>query len=804
MKVPFYSRYGLLVLVATAFLLPLMGGGALRALRNNRNEVEDWLPPEYEETTDFRWFAKHFVGGQFVLMSWEGCTLDDPRLPQLAEALMAPRPPVKGKPSPPYFHKVIQGQQVLQSLMDPPNMLPRDQALARLERALIGPEVDGKRQTCAVVYLTEQGEVSPRATLDFITAQAVACGIPAESIHMGGPPVDNVALDKTGEASLMRLAALTGIVGLFISWWCLRSPKLIAMVFSVSVMSAAAALAVVWFTGGQMNSILLTMPPLVYVATMSGAIHLSNYYRDTLNEGDAIGAPTRAIKHAWLPLSLATGTTAVGLLSLFTSELVPIRMFGLYSSIGVVISLFVLFFVLPALLQFFPLKKATRASEEKSAITRIIPERIWRGAAEGVMRWNLPISAAGFLLLGLGFYGITKIETSVNLMNFFDPDTQIIHDYRWLEQNIGPLVPMEVTVRFAKECPLTMSQRMEVVRKAHDEVVKLDEVGSALSAATFSPQVKRVRIPGMGKAAWERLINKRLESHRQEFVDNDYLAIDPDEEIWRISARVEALRNVDYGAFVADLKHRVNPVIDAQAKAGVPGVSATYTGLVPLIYKAQRSLLNGLAIGFVMDMVLVCVVLTIVMRDPGAGLMLALVSMFPAVLVFGYMGFSGILVDVGTVMPPSVALGVTVDDIVHFLIWYRKGLQQGRTRRQSIMLAYEDCAQAMYQSWGVIGLGLSIFALSPFTPTQRFGYLMGSLLTVALFGNLLFMPALLASPLGWLFCPRLTWRATHGKIPRTDVEAEGEATETDGVPQPSAVPAPATVSAGFEHRQKAG
>jgi uncharacterized protein len=57
----------------------------------------------------------------------------------------------------------------------------------------------------------------------------------------------------------------------------------------------------------------------------------------------------------------------------------------------------------------------------------------------------------------------------------------------------------------------------------------------------------------------------------------------------------------------------------------------------------------------------------------------------------------------------------------------------------------------MYQSWGVIGLGLSVFALSPFGPTQKFGYMMLSMLTVALVGNLVFLPALLAGPLGGVF-----------------------------------------------------
>ena len=115
------------------------------------------------------------------------------------------------------------------------------------------------------------------------------------------------------------------------------------------------------------------------------------------------------------------------------------------------------------------------------------------------------------------------------------------------------------------------------------------------------------------------------------------------------------------------------------------------------------------------------------------------------------MGLAGIVVDTGTVMAPGVALGVTVDDVVHFMLMYRNGLKQGASRRDSIMMAYKGCARPMFQSWGVIGLGMSVFAMSPFTPTQRFGYLMVTLLTSALVGNLVVLPAVLASPLGALF-----------------------------------------------------
>ncbi len=135
-------------------------------------------------------------------------------------------------------------------------------------------------------------------------------------------------------------------------------------------------------------------------------------------------------------------------------------------------------------------------------------------------------------------------------------------------------------------------------------------------------------------------------------------------------------------------------------------------------------------------------------------MILLIPSVFPLVVVFGVMGWMGIVIDVGTIMTPTVALGVSVDDVMHFLIWYRKGLKEGRGRQGAIMLAYEGCARAMYQSWSVLALGLAVFSLSSFVPTQRFGALMFTLLTAALVGNLILLPAVINSPIAWFFLRR--------------------------------------------------
>jgi hypothetical protein len=102
-------------------------------------------------------------------------------------------------------------------------------------------------------------------------------------------------------------------------------------------------------------------------------------------------------------------------------------------------------------------------------------------------------------------------------------------------------------------------------------------------------------------------------------------------------------------------------------------------------------------------------------------------------------------------MTASIALGVAVDDTIHFLTWFRDDLDRLGDRNQAILAAYKRCATPTLQAAFISGLGLSVFALSTFTPTQRFGYLMLTILIAGVIAELVLYPALLAGPLG-RFC----------------------------------------------------
>jgi predicted RND superfamily exporter protein len=730
--------------------LPLAVVGVTSAIRSNANDVRDWLPAHYPETRKYQWFHDQFGSEDFVVVSWVGCTLDDERLDRLAQRLRERSELHRSKTGSSLFRRVTTGRELVAQLTSEPLELELDRALVRLQGTVLGPD---KRQTCAIVTLSDAARNDLHPTLDEIRVAAAEIGMSPGEIHLGGPSVVNAAIDKASTQSLIRQAGLAAVIGLVIAWLCFRTLRLTAIVFATAGYSAVVSLAMVPVFGVPLNAILITMVPLVYVAAMSGAIHLSNYYLESLRSGHAQDAVSRAVRHAMLPLGLATVTTAVGLLSLWYSDLAPIRLFGLFSALGVCLALGVQVVLLPSLLALWPspvpiAAQGPHSAEADEPLAPLSPR--WQRLADLVIGRHAWFAGGCLIVLMFGVIGLSRVETSIQIMRLFSRDTPIIASYNWLENQLGALIPMELIVRFDQSNQQNMLQRSQVVRELQQNIARLPQVGGSLSASTFTPNVQF-----RGGSPRSVVVNRRLVRARPLLADAGYLVQDDQEELWRISVRVKASEDLDYGAFQEKLRGQVEPVLEQWRSRGTKGISTEYTGAIPIIYKARRSLMDGLVLGFGTDVLLVVVAVMFLLRHWSNGLLLLLTSIFPMSLIFGTMGWLGIVVDIGSVMTPCVALGVTIDDVIHFVLWFRRGIERGMSVPAAVNLAYASCGQAMVQSWGVIGLGLSAFALSSFIPTFRFGALMIGLLTVGLAGNLLFLPALLAGPLGRVIASRV-------------------------------------------------
>ncbi len=1151
MKHTFFSRLALPILLLVAFLLPFSFRGARVAVEGMKNDVKDWLPADFPETRELDWFRQHFLGDTFVLLTWDGCTEDDPRYKMLIEKLQeeihlshefAPlatnegsetnsnivaksadagkiqspekmaederlrargignerfltissnmhedwgglqekwihghkgawyyitpngdlyewdggsnvvsalkrvakkwwagkdvatgklvttlgQPGTKEKPNEYYsdprkvcatlFKNVASGPEAVKQLArkggpllqgDVSEEMAKEKAIKRLTGALFGP--DGK-QTCMILALDNVARrdlkrVAGHGTMGtpkgrLIEIATTQCGLKMDELRMGGPAVDNVAIDEEGQSTLINLIGWSALIGLVLSYISFRSVKVTALIFFIGGISAVSSLAIVfWFFNDSTDAVLMSMPSLVYVLGLAGAVHVINYYRDAVIEGGYQSAPERALKHSFLPCFLCNFTTALGLISLLTSNITPIRKFGFYSALGVMATLALLYLFLPAALQMWPIKFKLKSAEERTkedSHSYLQNMAIWRPWVLFIGRyWGGILTACVLLFFGVG-YGCLMIKTDVQLLKMFHKDAKIIADYNWMEKNLGKLVPVELVVRVdpsmmrpirneaaASESAIVKEQfqynfleRMEICDHIQRSLAEVfgkegaDMLGPGLSAATFGPD-----LPGPS-GNWRSIrgtMNRKLEEARDEFLKTDYLRLDTtpdhkDSELWRVSLRLNAM-DVDYGAFIGDLKKAVEPVMYAyhyrdqiltsiskqrgdagfrksgefdaprilivgasnprakeaavasapvtkvaakagevavnetkiftetlcdllinagtkavwleasnpnfkdatdakklaaydcvvlvDGSAGLNTVSATkaakalvdatahgyvadallaknakqtteaakrndpisvvYTGVVPVVYKAQRTLLESLIESFAWTFVTVAITMMVLLRDWHGGwgignwinfrggIMAMLPNLFPIALVFGFIGWKGILVDIGTMMTASIALGIAVDDTVHFLEWFRSAYMKGMTRVEATLDAFGRVGTAMVQTAMVGGLGLSVFAFSSFTPTQRFGTMMLVMLFVALIGELVMMPALLASPLGKYFVPRRCWHRDPANKPTPGLEAEpGFVERATPVTQPDLPSsAPLTVAAQGEEEKPA-
>jgi len=740
-------RYVAAVLLLMALTVPAIWIGVVGALASSSNDPRQWLPRGFEETDKYDWFQDRFGRDEIAVVSWPGCTLDDPRVDRLAKALTGPRGPGASPNGLCFFQRAVTGPQTLRQLTSAPLSLSRNEALRRLQGTLVGP--DG-RTTCVVLVVSAQGEADRTAAVEQIYEIAEAeCGLAPETLRLGGPTVDAATIDVESQRMLLHFAGLSAVIALLVTWQRLRSARMAVIVLVGAIYSTAVSLSVLYYTGGHMNLLMTMLPPLVYVLTISGGVHLANYYRDAIDEVGLTAAPRRAVRYGWAPCLLAAGTTAIGLLSLSVSKIVPIKAFGVYSAVGMGVSICVLFLFLPAALTLWPLRLPAAANPA----TPPADPRASGGmsSASGavvstIRRFHALVTGGTLAMMVILGWGLFSLQSTVKLQHRFAPDSDIITDYQWLEKHLGPLVPLEVVVHFRRECPLSFLERMELVARLESEIVRNEEVGATMSAVDFAPPLPEGR--SARDVVRRSVFNRRLATTRQRYVDAHFLAESPQEQLWRISVRARALSDVDYGRFVATLRRYVDPILEAQA---AQCVKATYTGVIPLIYKAQRQLFRDLLRSFLTAFFVIALVMIVALRSFRAGLLAMAPNVFPAVVVFGFMGWGGLLIEIGSVMTASAALGIAVDDTFHFLTWFRRGVRAGMSRNEALRFAYERCAQAMISTTVICASGLVVFSLSSFMPIVHFAWLMVALLAAALAGDLIMLPAMLAGPLGKVF-----------------------------------------------------
>lgn len=801
-----YARLGSPIVISLLLMLPFVLWGTMKSAQSNNNNIRQWLPDDLAEAAMYDRFRATFGADEFAIVSWLNATLDDVKLDQFAIAIMRyttvhgqdHRPstlrviaaridsifsgqlPDQPQASEKLFSEAISGRQAVHQLLNAPfdQKLSREQALDRLQGILVGKD---RRTSCVLLRLTDAGNRDRVATLRAIQHATEQMGLPSGDIRIGGEVVFNAMIDVESLAAIDRLTGLSGFAAILLAFISLRSIRLTIMVFITALYSAGFAYATVHYAGTQMNLVLVVMPVLVYVTSIAGCIHLTNYYKDAVRKHGLAGAPIRAIRAAWLPCTLAAATTSVGLISLAVSHIQPVRDFGVFGAWGVLSALLFLFLLLPVLFERYPLRRLADVDGHPlpQETTRERKTARWlRHMAHAILKARRPLVIFFTLLFLIAAGGIFFTETSVKASRFFPKQHKLVTDMKWLEDHIGPLVPIEIVIDFDNRTnKLNMLERMELIAHVQQSLASMDHVGGTISPASWAPAMEPPK-PSTGETrnpsavdsrrlnpfalvgeVRRKMINAGLEANRQFFVDQHYLSAkekdgDPAApERWRITGRFEAFNELAYDQVIKQVETRITGHLAALPAALKVGVTADFTGAVPLVHAAQQELLHGLFHSFLMAFVLIWVTMSILLRGVRAGLISMLPNIFPAIVIFGFMGWFGFMVDVGAMLTASVAMGIAVDGTLHYLTWFRRALSQGMTKDQALADAYVHCAGALIQTTAITALSMLVFFSTSFQPVAQFGLLMCLMLVAAFVGTMLLLPAAMATRIGNLFVP---------------------------------------------------
>ncbi len=588
-----------------------------------------------------------------------------------------------------------------------------------------------------VLTLLLENEADRQATIDGV--RRMLAGVPATmSAYQIGMPLVAEALAAFTERDFLRLPPLTLALMLAALLVLYRNPAAAALPI------ACVALTLVWTFGlmawiGTPLSMLTMIVPVFLIGVGSAyCLHvLSEYFACARNASSPRQAVVEAFGAVTLPTLLAVATTVAGLASLFINRIVSIHEFAFFACAGMLGLLVILMVFLPSALALYPLR------EKPGRLNRL--DRWMDMALDAVVGLSLRhrravLGAVGALCLACCL-GLAFIRVETNPVDQFRADAPISRHFHDVYRDLSGSFPVNVV----------MDGRMEDFFEKPGNVARLPALQRFLES-----------LPGVDKtlslADYMMLVNYVL----NRFDPAAYALPEEDYEVRMVLNNFKNLLGEEMlSGFVSPdfskttvllLTHLSNSVeflrlreriLDHARGAQPEGIGWEVTGFGIVIAASSHLLTLGQVKSFALTIVFIFALMSVLFLSVKVGLIATLPNILPILVVFGLMGWFGISLSMVTGLVASIAVGLAVDDTVHYLVRYNREFKRDLNKDRAIRDTIHSVGRPILLTTLIISLGFSILVFSQFKPTATFGVLMVMTMSAALVGDLILLPALM-------------------------------------------------------------
>jgi hypothetical protein len=548
---------------------------------------------------------------------------------------------------------------------------------------------------------------------------------------------------------LIVLLCLAVIVILLILFASFRSFRAVLLPILTVGIGAVWAIGFSSLFGYKLTVVSVVLPTIVIAIGSSYTVHiLSEYYREFGQSGkdtDPDHEICLAVSHVMKTVLLAGLTTIIGFCSLLFTSISPIREFGLSVSFGILSCVILSLFFLPSLLS----KLTPPEPKYREKIRGGIINKIIRAVNVIVVRYYALFAVVFVAAIVLAIFLYPEISRKVDYLDYFPEDDKIVSDTYTIIENAGGGQTVNITLiaPAGKDKYFLQKDVINNVVSLQDAINENGNIMSMLSFYTILEQINRVMFKREEIPEQQGLImllsryfklmgdNDITYGADAEFVNTDYSQVTFFLKVFD-GATGKVIADKDIYNLIEDLKKLVNEEM--------PEIEADYIwGNTVLFYEAGAQIQKDQLFSTSIAMIMIVIISLIFFRSLVLGILTLIPLIFALALNYILMVVLNIPLDVTTILVSNVAIGVGVDDAIHFILQYRIQQEFQKDYKKAISSTFQITGRPIVLTTVSIVAGFSMLLFASFKPIVYFGLLVSISLTAAMISTLLFLPAFL-------------------------------------------------------------
>ena len=561
-------------------------------------------------------------------------------------------------------------------------------------------------------------------------------------VYIAGRPIVEGTLAMLAPADMKRMVPIVILVIGIVLYLLMKSFRATLATLLTVFVSTVWAFGLMSVTGVPVYSVSTMIPVMLIAIGVAYGIyfynHLNRYYQEHPGT-PPLPALQYTVKILFVPLSMAAFTTVIGFLSLLSSQVYPIKYFGIFTAFGIFSAWVLALTLLPAAVLLF----GYRYKAQKTDVKNIGGGRAFRFISNRLLlnRWWVYGIVGALLIISL--VGITKVWINSSFLDKFEKESEITLTDAFVNSKFGGTSTLNVILESNQPDAFKQPENLLIMDEIQNETEKLPLVGNSFSLADY---LKRM--------------NKVMNADRDEFY-----AIPSDDEmvaqyllLYEMSGDPENLLkviNYDYNRtnITFQLKGDDSKTIDEalevikqyEKRLNERGITLNYAGSGYKALVFSDLILQGQIKSLLISLLTVLVLLIIMFKSVKAGLIGSVPILITAILSFGIMGLFNIPLSTTTALLSSIAIGIGIDYAIHFLQYYKLNLRQSKLKVTAIYRTMNQTGKAIMFNAIVVISGFLVLIFSVFPPNRALGALVSLNMFTSLLGTLTIMMILVFS-----------------------------------------------------------